>query len=84
MRAQEVHVRFAGAMLVGALLAGCALFPSVGGQVTIPASQDAAALPVAIVDHGGIVREAGLAARLDGVISRGVSVRCRVARTRCC
>jgi hypothetical protein len=65
-----VRFRLAGAMLVTALAAGCALIPPVSSQVTIPATQDAAALPVTIVDHGGIVREARPDARPDDVASR--------------
>jgi hypothetical protein len=59
-------------MLVSALLTGCTLFPSVGSQVTIPASRDAAALPVTIVDHSGIVSEAGPDASPDDVVSRTI------------
>jgi len=46
------------ALVVG-LLAGCSLLPPPAGmQVTIPAMPEVSALPVTIVDHAGIVREA--------------------------
>ena len=52
-------MRHLGVVLVTALLAGCSLLPPPAGiQLTIPARQDARALPVIVVDNAGIVREA--------------------------
>jgi hypothetical protein len=65
-----VLFRLAAALLVAALLAGCALFPPMGMLVTIPATRDAAALPVTIVDHGGIIRAARPDAHPGDVESR--------------
>jgi hypothetical protein len=63
-----VRFRLASVSLIAVLLAACSLLPPPAGiQVTIPATLDVRALPVTVVDHAGIVREAGPADRLDVV-----------------
>jgi len=52
-------MRSLGVVLVAVLLAGCSLLPPPAGiQLTIPGRQGVPALPVTVVDHVGIVREA--------------------------
>lgn len=52
-------MRSLGVALVAALLAGCSPPPPPAGiQLTIPERQDVRALPVTVVDHAGIVRQA--------------------------
>ena len=52
-------MRSLGVALIAALLAGCSLIPPPAGiQITIPATGDVHALPVTIVDHAAIVRDA--------------------------
>jgi hypothetical protein len=47
-----------GNVLVAAMLVGCSLTPPAGIQLTIPERQGVRALPVTVVDHAGIVRDA--------------------------
>jgi hypothetical protein len=45
--------------LIAVALAGCSLLPPPAGiQLTIPATGEVRALPVTVVDHAGIVRDA--------------------------
>lgn len=63
----------AAAVLVGLIavvLAGCSLLPPPAGiQLTIPATGEVRALPVTVVDHAGIVRDAAPGELPDKVVA---------------
>jgi hypothetical protein len=68
-----VHFRLASLMFAAVLVAACSLLPPPAGiQVTIPAAPGVQALPVTVVDHVGIVRNAAPADRPDDLDTRAV------------